>query len=384
MQYPHLIEQHAEMLPFLWSQRTALADDETTAIADLNRFDLRVQGNQDGLRLAGHVAFPILEHTWSQPSPGVVFGRATVALAAGDMEQFAQLTMLPGARSPLVSALGFAEPGAAANALGLLAARDDLPSRQIAARGHRALRLAAGLASLISDPDLSVQGPAIEAAGLARSVDEAALSALHHAARSGGFGPHWALWLISRDPSHLEAMLEMPDVDPARAALAARLAPPSLLAGWISAHQRHSPALAIELTAALGLVEHLGWLGEVLEDPRYCAQAARALRRVTGAPDLPVESELAEAETLLSAGRELRGWVEANAGRFVRQERYLAGARITPRTICAQLSNGKQGVRLQAAFEAATWVDSRAPVLNTHGPAFRQLASLRTWNLGLS
>ena len=283
MQYPHLIEQHAEMLPFLWSQRTALADDETTAIADLNRFDLRVQGNQDGLRLAGHVAFPILEHTWSQPSPGVVFGRATVALAAGDMEQFAQLTMLPGARSPLVSALGFAEPGAAANALGLLAARDDLPSRQIAARGHRALRLAAGLASLISDPDLSVQGPAIEAAGLARSVDEAALSALHHAVHAGGFDPHWALWLISRDPSHLEAMLEMPDVDPARAALAARLAPPSLLAGWISAHQRHSPALAIELTAALGLVEHLGWLGEVLEDPRYCAQAAQALRRVTGA-----------------------------------------------------------------------------------------------------
>jgi hypothetical protein len=359
------------MLPFLWSQRTALADDETTAIADLNRFDLRLQGNQDGLRLAGQVAFPILEHTWSQPSPGVLFGRATVALAAGDVEQFAQLTMLPGARSPLVSALGFAEPGAAANALGLLAARDDLPSRQIAARGHRALRLAVGLASLIGDPDLSVQGPAIEAAGLARNVDEAALSALHHAVRAGGFGPYWALWLISRDPRHLEAMLEMPDVDPARAALAARLASPSLLAGWISAHQRHSPALAIELTAALGLVEHLGWLGELLEDPRYCAQAAQALRRVTGAP----------AETLLSAGRELREWVEANAGRFVRQDRYLAGARITPRTICAQLSNGKQGVRLQAAFEAAAWADSRAPILNTHGPAFRQLASLRTWNL---
>ena len=94
-----------------------------------------------------------------------------------------------------------------------------------------------------------------------------------------------------------------------------------------------------------------------------------------------MESELAEAETLLSAGRELRGWVEANAGRFVRQERYLAGARITPRIICAQLSNGKQGVRLQAAFEAAAWVDSRAPILNTRGPAFRQLASLRTWNI---
>jgi hypothetical protein len=376
MQYPHVIEQHAEMLPFLWSQRTALAHDETTAIADLNRFDLRLQGNQDGLRLAGQRAWPILEHTWSQLSPGVVFGRATVALAAGDMEQFAHLTVLPEARSPLVSALGFAGPGAAANALGLLAARDDLPSRQIAARGHRALRLTAGLASLISDPDPSVQGPAIEAAGLARSLDEAALSALHHATRAGGFGPHWALWLISRDPTHLEAMLEMPDVDPARAALAARLASPSLLAGWLSAHQRRSPALAIELTAALGLVEHLGWLGEVLEDPRYCAQAARALRRITGAPpDLPVESESADT------GRELRAWVEANAGRFARQERYLAGAHITPRTIRAQLNHGKQGVRLQAAFEAAAWVGTREPILNTHGPAFRQLAALRSWNL---
>ena len=375
MQYPHVIEQHAEMLPFLWSRRTALVDDETTAIADLNRFDLRLQGNQDGLRLAGQLAWPILEHTWSQPSPGVVFGRATLALAAGDVEQFAQLTMLPEARSPLVSALGFVGPGAATNALGLLASRDDLPSRQIAARGHRALRLATGLASLISDPDPTVQEPAIEAAGLARSLDEAALSALHHAARSGGFGPHWALWLISRDPTHFEAMLEMPDVGPARAALAARLASPSLLVDWISAHQRRSPALAIELTAALGLVEHLGWLGEVLGDPRYRAQAAQALRRVTGAPDLPVESESADA------GGELRAWVEANAGRFVRQERYLAGARITPRTIRAQLNNGKQGVRLQAAFEAAAWVGSGAPILNTHGPAFRQLASLRTWNL---
>ena len=318
MQYPHVIEQHAEMLPFLWSRR-ALADDETTAIADLNRFDLRLQGNQDGLRLAGQLAWPILEHTWSQPSAGVVFGRATLALAAGDVEQFAQLTVLPEARSPLVSALGFARPGAAASALGLLAARDDLPSRQIAARGHRALRLGMGLASLISDPDPSVHGPAIEAAGLARSLDDAALSALDQAARTGGFGPHWALWLISRDSSHLEAMLEMPDVDPARAALAARLAPPSLLVEWISAHQRRS--------------------------------------------DLP--------------GGELRAWVAANAGRFVRQERYLAGTPITPRTIRAQLGNGKQGVRLQAAFEAAAWVDSREPILNTHGPAFRQLASLR-------
>jgi hypothetical protein len=363
MQYPHVIEQHAEMLPFLWSRRTVLAHDETTAMADLNRFDLRLQGNHDGLRLAGQLAGPILEHTWSQPSPGVVFGRAALALAAGDAEQFAQLTVLPEARSPLVSALGFAAPGAAVTALGLLAARDDPLSRQIAARGHRALRLGVGLASLINDPDPSVRGPAIEAAGLARSLDEASLSALHHAARAGGFDPHWALWLVSRDPSHLEAMLEMPGGDPARAALAARLAPPSLLAGWISAHQRRSPALAIELTAALGLIEQLGWLGEVLEDPRYGAQAVQALRRVTGAPDLP--------------GSELRAWVEANAGHFVRQARYLAGARITPGTIRAQLGNGKQGLRLQAAFEAAAWVDSREPILNTHGPAFRQLASLR-------
>jgi hypothetical protein len=138
MQYPHVIEQHAEMLPFLWSRRTALAHDETTAMADLNRFDLRLQGNHDGLRLAGQLAGPILEHTWSQPSPGVVFGRAALALAAGDVEQFAQLTVLPEARSPLVSALGFAAPGAAVTALGLLAARDDPLSRQIAARGHRA------------------------------------------------------------------------------------------------------------------------------------------------------------------------------------------------------------------------------------------------------
>src|SRR6202012_1153994 len=99
-------------------------------------------------------------------------------------------------RSPLVSALGFAKPSTAAKALSLLAARDDLPSRQIAARGHRALRLASGLASLIGDPDPSVQAPAIEAAGLARSVDPVELSALHRSARAGGFGPHWALWLI--------------------------------------------------------------------------------------------------------------------------------------------------------------------------------------------
>jgi hypothetical protein len=369
MQFPHVIEQHAEMLPFLWSQRTALADDAITAIGDLYRFDLRLQGNQDGLVLAGQLALPILEHTWSELSPGVVFGRAALALAAGDVGRFTELLLLPGACAPLVSALGFARPEAAAKVLSLLAARDDLPSRQIAARGHRVLRLAAGLASLIGDPDLSVQGPAIEAAGLTRSVDAAVLSALHRAACAGGFSPHWALWLISRDPAHLEAMLEMPGADLARVALAARLAPPALLSDWISLQQRRSPALAIELTGGLGLVERLGWLGEVLEDPRYGAQAAQVLRRITGAPDL------------LSMGRELRAWLEANAARFVRQKRYLAGVPITPRTIGAQLRNGKQGIRSHAAFEATAWLGPGEPILNTRAAAFRQLVVLRAWNL---
>jgi hypothetical protein len=369
MQYPHVIEQHAEMLPFLWSQRTALADDAETAIGDLNRFDLRLQGNQDGLVLAGELAVPILEKTWSQLTPGVVFGRATLALARSDVVRFTGLLSFPGARSPLVSALGFARPGAAAKVLSLLAVREDLPSRQIAAHGHRALRLAAGLASLIGDPDPSVHGPAIEAAGLARSVDPAALSALHRSARGGGFGPHWALWLVSRDPAHFEIMLETPDADPARVALAARLAPPALVSDWINVHQRRSPALAIELTGALGLVERLGWLGEVLEDPRYNAQAAQVLRQITGAPDL------------FSTGSELRAWLEAKAARFVRQERYLAGAPITPGTIGGQLRNGKQGIRPHAAFEAAAWSRPGAPILNTRAPAFRQLALLRAWRL---
>ena len=365
MLYPHVIEQHAEMIPFLWNQRTALADDEATAITALNRFDLRLQGNQDGVLLAGQAALPILERTWVEPSPGVVFGYATLTLAAGDVERFAQLRTSPGARASLVSALGFAEPRTAANALDVLAAGDDLPSRQIAARGYRALRLTTGLASLISDTDPSVQGPAIDAAGLARQLDKAELQALYDAAREGGFAPHWALWLTSGDPRYFEAMLEMPDVDPARAALAARLAPPTLLAGLASFHQVRSRALAIELTAALGLVEHLGWLGEVLEEPEYSAQAARALRLVTGAPELEAS--------------ELWAWIEANAGRFVRQQRYLDGTPITPRTLHAQLGKGKQGVRLPAAFELAAWVAAGTPILNTHSPAFRQLAWLRAW-----
>src|SRR5579859_3651364 len=116
MQYPHVIEQHAEMLPFLWSQRTELADDANTAMGDLSRFDLRLQGNQDGLALAGELAAPILEKTWSQLSPGVMFGRAALALAGSSLGRFTELLLLPGARAPLVSALGFAKSGAAAQA----------------------------------------------------------------------------------------------------------------------------------------------------------------------------------------------------------------------------------------------------------------------------
>jgi hypothetical protein len=159
-------------------------------------------------------------------------------------------------------------------------------------------------------------------------------------------------------------MLEMPGADLARVALAARLAPPALLSDSIGFHQRRSPVLAIELTGALGLVERLGWLSEVLEDPRYGTQAAQVFRLITGAPGSP------------STGEELHAWLEANAARFVRQERYLAGVAITPQAIGAQLRNGKQGIRAHAAFEAARSGPGE-PVLNTCAPAFRQLAVLR-------
>ena len=380
MLFPHVIEQHAELLPFLWTQRAALADAETTAIGDLNRFDLRLHGNLEGLLLAGAAALPIAERAWTEPRPGTTFARASLTLAADDVAQFAELANLPAAHSPLLSALGFAPAAAAIKALDFLAMRGDLPSRQIASRGHRVLRVTQGLASLISDFDPSVYGPAIEAAGLARRVDDAVMSALHHATRAGGFGPRWALWLITGDLDQLEAMLETSDIEPVSAALAARLAPPSWLAEWIAAHREHSRlhGLAIVLAGAHGLAKHLGWLGESLGDLKYSAQAARALRLITGAPDLAAQTEQDETSEPVSAAPALRAWVEANAGRFDREERYLAGVRITPETVLDQLRRGTQGVRLQAAFEAVRG-SSQTPVMNTRAPAFRQLFALRNY-----
>lgn len=369
MIFRHVLEQHADLLSFLWNARSALARNAETCLGDLLRFDLRLHGNQDGLMLAGAEAVPIAQRAWSDDDPGACFGRALLALAAGDRQALVAFAGAEIARAPLVSACGFAPRGHARDALLFLAAHPDAPMRAVAARGLRAVRLCNQLGPLIADADPSVHCPSMQASGFTRCID--VVPQLQAAARTGErFLACWALWMITGMKSAFRAMLAAPVFDARMVMLAARLAPTEWLADGIAVARRNegSQALAISLAGSLGVPRNMGWVADLLSAPTHARLAADVLRIVLSAPNFLTENPGDPCAAFAA-------WSAAHAGRFQRDERYLEGAQITAANTLAQLRTGRQGIRLHAAFEAARDA-SNAPILNIRSPAYDQLFAM--------
>ena len=364
--FRHVIEQHAELVTFLWPQRTELAADPATTIGNLNRFDLRLHANLEGLLLAGEAVSSVLARAWAREAPGVLFGRAVLAVSQGDAAALDAMVAMSDAASPLVSAIGFAEGARASQALSYLAEHTDAAARLIAARGLRALRQTAGLAALVADPERSVAVAAIEAAGLSRYDDDGVLRMLRGAAQAGDAAAIQALWVATAEPRYFGMLLEAPSAEPDEIALTGRLAPPEGLARWLATHRDRpgSRCLAIRLAGAAGFADDLGWLAATLDEPEH-AKAGR------GAIGMMLGSGFMAADAAQSS-HACRAWLATLSGRFRAGERYLGGLPISNGSVASILRSGPQALRQPAAFEAARLI-SRTAVLNITSPAFRQL-----------
>jgi hypothetical protein len=232
------------------------------------------------------------------------------------------------------------------------------------------------LASLVEDADAGARLLAIEAVGLARQAAPRVLASLRVEAEAGQPLAHWALWMLQGRESDLWKMLDFGEFDIGLAILACRQASPQVLSEKIAPWRRtaNRRRTAIILAVALGAPTNVGWIAEELGDPEHAKIAGYAVRAITGADvaRLPSEAELA------SGASRVQDWAAANKHRFRSDARYIEGVEITDRGLDRLLRQGMQGVRIQAAFEAAA---SRpgVPVLNTRAPSDAQLGDLTGW-----
>src|SRR5258707_9812993 len=84
---PSVLHLHTEGASFLWELRSGAVATPHYSLADLAKLDNRVEGNLDGLRIAGDAGWEICKEALSGGGSGEVFAAAALALDSGDKDR---------------------------------------------------------------------------------------------------------------------------------------------------------------------------------------------------------------------------------------------------------------------------------------------------------
>ena len=131
----NVVYQHAENACSLWLQRQYAVNEPHYSFADIAHLDNRLDANVEGLRVAGHHAFPMIDEMMDAEDEGAWFTKALLLLQAGDQTRFnaliqrSQDTQDPDAiLRELESALAWADPAHLKDCVKTLLSADDSAS----------------------------------------------------------------------------------------------------------------------------------------------------------------------------------------------------------------------------------------------------------------
>lgn len=110
---PHIIEQHAEEVAFLWLLRSYATHAPHYRLKDLAKLDNRVEAHLDGLRIAGPEGWNLCEQALKIGEAGEVFAAAMLALESKSLDRLTRILDIaaasPEASRGLISAFGWTD-----------------------------------------------------------------------------------------------------------------------------------------------------------------------------------------------------------------------------------------------------------------------------------
>jgi uncharacterized protein (TIGR02270 family) len=412
---PAVVQQHADDVALLASNRMALVEAPHATLDRLNRFDRRLAAHLDGLRLAGAEGWALCEAALETPSPGAVFTVAVRALEERDDTRLDRVVALaqavPEACPGLLAAFEWIEStrlrGTVAN---VLQHRDGF-KRMVgvaACAAHRVdPRILAG--EYLRDADSGVRARSLQAAGELglRDATRSCVAALTDAEDDCRFRAAWSALLLGDRNRALEALTERGLSAGGHRARSFRLALQAMKTG----------AAQAVLQQLSGSVENARWLihgSGIVGDPVYVPWLLKQIR------DLPAARVAGEAFSTISgvqlgqaaldgpapekfeAGpnddpddpnvdmdpddglswpdvERIEKWWAANRSRFTSGQRYFMGAPVTREHCIAVLKTGYQRQRILAAHYLCL-LEPGTPLFNTSAPAWRQQRLLAGMN----
>lgn len=405
---PEVQSQHAEEAAFLWEQRRAATRQPHFSLDDLAALEERLEAHLDGLREAGTAGWTACEAALETPAAGEFFAAAVTAFASGRRERadivLAKLADAPGAAPGVASALAWLPPTHAEPLAARLARATEPALRYVllaSAAVNRDPRVHALLpAATAADADPRLWVRALRAAGELRRKEiglelRAALAAPDVETR---FWAAWSTCLLPGDAAPalatLLAIAESPSPLAARAAdvLGRRMDAEAVLA-WCKKAQPRQARAALAAAAALGRIELMPWIFELMKRPALARPAGEALATLTGADLVTLKLDAKPPENFEAGPSEdpadenvqidtdldlpwpdvarVAGWWESQAGRYLPGTRYLMGNAITVDWMQEVLRHGRQRQRAAAALELAM-LNPTEPLFEVRAPASRQ------------
>jgi uncharacterized protein (TIGR02270 family) len=395
---PEIVEKHRENVVSLWSIRDNAVGGSSFRLADLVRFDERVEANIDGLRIAERSGWSIRLDDLENGEAGSFFSAGVLALESSDprrLDEIIEIAYASAARTTseqyhpaydpwrgLVSALAWVEPFHAARTIERVLDSPRPRTRWLgaAAGGARRAVRQRGLEAALADQAPLVRARAARAMGeLGRNDSRVKLNALlEDSDESCRFWAAWSAVLLGT----MEGVRSLAEIaqglgqwsDPALDLLLRRLtvarANEFLHPLGQDARLRRS---VVRATAVIGDPLYVPWLIGRIGDLTVARCAGEAFATITGAdlaalrreppadfaaepnddPDdrtvIPDDDE----ELAWLDPEKCRRWWEVNGERFHIGTAYFHGEPKASVDWIGVLSEGRQALRRAAAIELA-------------------------------
>ncbi|MER8433109.1 HEAT repeat domain-containing protein [Mesorhizobium caraganae] len=307
---PVIVRQHADQAAFFWAQRDTLMMADPPDIPVVVSVDRRLEGNLDGLRIAGPAAWPFVVAAYEDfPEKGEMFLYAWMAIEQNDSRRLAKAVEL-GRKSQddargLVGALAWHRPETIAVEVRDWIGAQDAFRRFLgvsACLGH-GVDPKQMLARLVHDPDARVRATSLRLAGKLKRTDliHELAAALNNADELTRF---WAAWALTELGSGDLASPELRKVAVGGSAdamtalrAAVKAAPDKDVRAWMGGLLKspETAPLAVRGAGMLGDRNILHWLIHQMRDPSLARAAGVAFLELY--PEAREDGRLFSVET---------------------------------------------------------------------------------------
>jgi uncharacterized protein (TIGR02270 family) len=403
-----VVDQQGDQASHLWLRRDAAVAQPHYTLADLAKLDGQLEGNLDGLRIAGGAGWTVAEREllrWREP--GEVFAAAVLAFESGAEQRVQRVLALAAASNDcaraVVSALGWLPCDRAAVTIDRFLAAAPAALRRIGIAASSVHRRDPGqpLVEALESEDAALQARALRAIGELgrRELLPLAAESLDAADERVRSAAAWSTALLAADARAadvLKTIVENCSVGSDRALpLVLSRMEAAQAVSWIR-HLQADPKLARPAIRAAGLLGVSELVDGLIEHMRtttlarlageaFCMIAGVQLARVglegkrpagfeSGPSEDPADDNVATDpdENLPWPDQDkIAAWWEKHEADFTPGMRYLLGKPISEEWLEQVLRHGFQRQRAAAALELAIRRPG-TPLFEVRAPGFRQ------------